>query len=132
MQKTKLIRENYNNHFEFMFNQDSQEGFSFFIRKCEEERTKIAFVGSNDTVNIRFPDTLRSFITMVPYLELVAQGRPRRVEVEPEEIGVVFEFFDIGGGKKQRQRLKMIIKAYSSEDDHPKNYGYGSISFSTR
>lgn len=131
VKKTKLIRENNENHFEFMFSQDSQEGFSFFIKKCEQERTIMAFVSSNDTVSISFPDTLHSYITMVPYLELVAQGRPRRVEVESEEIGVVFEFVDIGG-KKQLQRLKMVIKAYSSEEDHDKNYGYGSISFSTR
>ena len=132
-EKTKLVRENYKNknHFEFIFDQDGREGFGFFIRECEKERTMVAFLCSNDTVGIRFPDTLHSYITMVPYLELIAQGRPRRVDVEPEKIGVVFDFVDIGG-KKQLQRLNMVIKAYSSEEDGYKNYGYGSISFSTR
>jgi hypothetical protein len=132
-EKTKLVRENHKdkNHFEFMFNQDAHEGFGFFIEECQKERTMMAFLCSNDTVGIRFPDTLHSYITMVPYLELIAQGRPRRVDVEPQKIGVVFDFVDIGG-KKQHQRLNMVIKAYSSQEDDDKNYGYGSISFSTR
>jgi len=131
-EKTELVRVDHGNHFEFIFNKESQNGYGFFIKKSDEEKIGMAFLCSNDSVKVRLPDTLHSYITIIPYLELVAQGNPRRVEVELDEIGIVFEFFDIGG-KKLVQRLRMAIKEYSrAEDDHDKNYGFGSISFSTR
>jgi hypothetical protein len=130
--KTKLLRINGNNHFEFMFNKERPDGYGFFIRSSEEEKVKMAFLSTNDSIKVRIPDTLHHYITFVPYLELIAQGKSRRVDVKSDEIGVVFEYYDIGG-KKHVQRLKVGIKAYAfAEEDHDKNYGFGTISFSTR
>jgi len=92
----------------------------------------MAFLTANDSVKVRIPDTLHHYITFVPYLELIAQGKPRRVDIKADEIGVIFEYYDIGG-KKQAQRLKVGIKEYAyAEEDHNKNYGFGTISFATR
>jgi hypothetical protein len=130
--KTQLVRPNVNDHFEFMFNKESQDGYGFFIRSSEEEKVKMAFLSANDSVKVGIPDTLHHYITFVSYLELIAQGKPRRVDVKSDEIGVVFEYYDIGG-KKQVQRLKVGIEGYAfAEEDHNKNYGIGTISFSTR
>jgi len=131
-EKTQLLRVNAPNHFEFIFNKERQNGYGFFIKKSDEEKIEMAFLSTNDSVKIQIPETLHNYITIVPYLELVAQGNPRRVDVKSDEIGIAFEYFDIGG-KKQVQRLRMAIEEYSfAEDDHNKNYGVGSISFSTR
>lgn len=130
--KTHLVRLNGNNHFDFMFNKESQDGYGFFIRSSEEEKVKMAFLSANDSLNVKIPETLHHYITFVPYLELTAQGKPRRVDVKSDEIGVVFQYFDIGG-KKQVQRLKVGIEEYAfAEEDHNGNYGVGTISFSTR
>ncbi|MCK5245004.1 MAG: hypothetical protein KAJ90_07015 [Desulfobacterales bacterium] len=130
--KTQLIRLKDNNHFEFMFNKESQDGYGFFIRSSEEEKVKMAFLSANDSVKVRIPDTLHHYITFVPYLELIAQGKPRRVDIKSDEVGVVFEYYDIGG-KKQLQLLKVGIEGFAfAEEDHNKNYGVGTISFSTR
>jgi hypothetical protein len=131
-QKTQLVRVNPDNHFEFLFDKESQKGYGFFINNSDEERTRMAFLCSNDSIKVKIPETLHNYITFIPYLELVAQGNPRRVDVKPDEIRVVFEYFDIGG-KKQVQRLRMAIEEYAyPEEDHNKNYGVGSVSFSTR
>jgi hypothetical protein len=131
-QKTQLMRVNPHNHFEFLFDKESQSGYGFFIKNSDEERIRMAFLVSNDSVKVKIPETLHNYITFVPYLELVAQGSPRRVDVKLDEIGIVFEYFDIGG-KKQLQRLRMAIEEYAyPEEDHNKNYGVGSVSFSTR
>jgi hypothetical protein len=131
--KTHLVRLNGDNHFEFMFDQKSQDGgYGFFIKSSEEEKTKMAFLTANESFNVRIPETLHHYITFVPYLELIAKGRPRRVDVELDEIGVEFQYFDVGD-KKQVQRLKVGIKEYAyAEEDHNRNYGVGTISFSTR
>ena len=131
-EKTQLVRLDAHNHFEFLFDKESRNGYGFFIKNSDEERIRMAFLGSNDSVKVKIPETLHSYITFVPYLELVAQGNPRRVDVKSDEIGIVFEYLDIGG-KKQVQRLRMAIEEYAyPEEDHNKNYGVGSISFSTR
>jgi len=130
--KTQLVRQDRDNHFELIFNKESKDGYGFFIKNSEEEKTKMAFLTANDSVKVRIPDTLHHYITFVPYLELIAQGKPRRVDIKLNEIGVIFEYYDIGG-KKQAQRLKVGIEEYAyAEEDHNKNYGVGTISFSTR
>ena len=130
--KTQLMRQNSDNHFEFIFNRESQDAYGFFIKNSEEEKAKKAFLTANESVKVRIPDTLHHYITFLPYLELVAQGKPRRVDIKLDEIGVIFEYYDIGG-KKQVQRLQVGIEEYAfAEEDHNKNYGVGTISFSTR
>jgi hypothetical protein len=130
--KTQLLRQDSDNHFEFIFNKESQEGYGFLIKNSEEEKAKMAFLTANDLVKVRIPDTLHHYITFVPYLELIAQGKPRRVDIKADEIGVIFEYYDIGG-KKQAQRLKVGIEEYAyAEEDHNKNYGVGTLSFLTR
>jgi hypothetical protein len=129
--KTQLVRQNSENHYEFIFNKDNQDGYGFFIKNSEEERTKMAFLTTNKSVKVRIPDTIHHYVTFLPYLELVAKGKPRRVDIKLDEIGVIFEYYDIGG-KKQAQRLKVTIEEYGfAEEFHGKNYGAGTISFST-
>jgi hypothetical protein len=129
-EKTQLLKINDNNHFEYMFNRDSRDGFGLFIRSSEEEKVKMAFLTVNDSVEVKIPETLHSYLTFVPYLELIAQGSPRRVDITSDEFGVVFEYYDIGG-KKQVQRMKVAIEEYAfAEEDQNKNYVVGTISFS--
>jgi hypothetical protein len=129
--KTKQVRQDGDNHFQFLFDKENQDGYGFFIKDSEEEKTKTAFLTTNDSIKVRVPDTLHHYITFVPYLELVAQGQPRRADIKVHEIGVIFEYYDMGG-KKQSRRLKVEIEEYAyAEEDHNKNYGFGTISFST-
>ena len=36
--KTQLVRQDSNNHFEFIFNKESKDGYGFFIKNFEEEK----------------------------------------------------------------------------------------------
>ena len=131
-QKTQLVRVNPRNHFEFLFDKKSPNGYGFFIKNSDEEKIQMAFLIPNDSVKVKIPETLYNYITFVPYLELIAQGSPGRVDVKLDDIGIAFEYFDIGG-KKQLQRLKMTIEEYAYPEENPnENYGVGSVSFSTR
>jgi hypothetical protein len=131
-EKTKLVRQAGNNYFQYIFDEKSQDGYGFFIRTSEEEKTNTAFLTANESMRVSIPDTLHHYLTFMPYLELIEKGNPRRIDIKIDEIGVVFKYYDIGG-KKQIQRLKIEIEEYAySKEFHDKNYGAGTISFSTR
>lgn len=68
---TKLIRVNQNNHFEYLFAGEDEKGYGFLIRDSEEELVSLAFLSKDETTTIRIPETLHTYLTMVPYLELV-------------------------------------------------------------
>lgn len=130
--KTKLIHSNDNNHFEYMFSEDSQDGYGFFIREPNEEKIELAFLRNNDSVEVKVPQTIHSYITFSSYLELVKQNFPRRAEIRLDEIEIQFDYFDIGG-EKHTQLLKMVFEVYAfADEDANKNFGAGNISFSIK
>lgn len=51
--------------------------------------------------------------------------------MKPDEIGIRFEYSDIGG-KRHSQTIQMEMEQYAfKEEDHEKNYGVGTLKFTT-
>ena len=129
--KTGLLKVNNNYHFEYLFKKEetTDQGYSFVIRNPDEEKIEYAFLRSGDVIRVRIPETLKNFLTFLPYLKFVAEGKPYRVTIKSQDFYVKFRFKDVGG-KKHGKKLRVDIDeyAYCSEGDE-KNYGAGSITF---
>ncbi|MBA7670084.1 hypothetical protein ES703_78227 [subsurface metagenome] len=128
--ETGILKKAGDGHFEYIFETKTQHGYGFTINPPKEEQIELAFLRSGDVVNIRIPETIKNYLTFVPYLELLSSQMPYRVDLRNEEFTVTFEFFDISG-KKHIQKLRILIVTFAYEKEtHDKNYGVGSMSFS--
>ncbi len=129
--ETGMLKRKDESHFEYLFDSEERQGYGFSIHPPAEERSKLAFLRSRDTVNIRIPETIKNYMTFVPYLELLSRKMPHRVDLRDDGFSVRFEFLDISG-KKHIQRLNIVIETFAyGKEFHGKNYGIGTLSFST-
>lgn len=129
--KTGLLKINNNNHFKYLFEKEEKtdQGYGFVIRAPGEENIEYAFLTCGDKIKVQIPETLKNFLTFLPYLKLVAEGNPCRINIKSQDFHVKFAFKDVSG-KKHVQKLKVDIDVYAyCTEDHQKNYGAGSITF---
>lgn len=129
--ETSMLERTDVSHFEYLFGSEKQQGFGFSIRPPAEEHSELAFLRSGDIVNISIPETIKNCMTFVPYLELLSRKMPYRVDRRDDGFSVRFKFLDISG-KKHIQTLNIVVETFAyGKEFHGKNYGIGTLSFST-
>jgi hypothetical protein len=127
--QTNLLKKNNEGHFEYLFNKESSTGYGFIIESTEESIVELSFLTANNKENIRMPEAIYNYLSFIPYLELVKQNFPRRIELKEEICEIKFSYYDIGG-KRHRQRIKMSIELYAfSKEFSENNYALATISF---
>jgi len=127
--KTKLLKVNGDGQFEYLFKEESDSGYGFSIETIEDSKEEISFLTANQSSSIRMPQALYNYLTFIPYLELVRQDLPRRIDMIEKICVVEFVYYDIGG-KRHRQRISMHIELYAySKEFSENNYALASISF---
>jgi len=127
--QTKLLKVNGEGHFEYLFKEESNTGYGFIIKPTEESEVELSFLAANNKESIRMPQALYNYLTFIPYLELVKQDLPQRIELKEEICEIEFVYYDIGG-KRHRQRIKMSIELYAfSKEFSEDNYALATISF---
>ncbi len=127
--KTKLLKVKDDGYFEYLFKEESDSGYGFSIETTEDSKEELSFLTSDQTSSIRMPQALYNYLTFIPYLELVKQNLPRRIDMTKEICVIKFVYYDIGG-KRHRQKIRMYIELYAYSKEFPENnYALASISF---
>ncbi len=131
VEESGMLKRTNESHFEYLFHSEERQGYGFIIRSPTDERSELAFIRSGDTINIRIPETVKNYVTFMPYLELLSRKMPYKVDLQSNEFSVKFEFLDISGTRHiQKLKISIEISEYGKEF-HGKNYGIGTFSFST-
>lgn len=127
--KTSLVHLCDDGRFEYLFKDDLDEGYGFRVPSPDNTKRDASFLMPGDGVEIDIPDALRNYLTFVPYLTIIAQGKPHRVEITSSEFSLQCSYHDISG-KKHHQTVAVTVEAHAySKDVADGNYGVGTLSF---
>lgn len=129
---TKRVENDYRTHFQYLFREAGKEGYGFLMEDPPLEEQAISYLKSGEGYQILLPDTIRNYITFVPYLKLMEQNFPHSIEERTGRFPVVFNYSDISGRRcSEHLCVDLEIIAFGKED-HEGNYGVGTFSFGTK
>lgn len=127
--QTNLLKVDGEGHFEYLFNNQSDSGYGFSIESVEKSRAELSFLTANQSANIKIPQALHNYLTFIPYLELVRQNLPRRVDMMEEICVIEFVYYDIGG-RRHTQKIRMYVELYAfSKEFTEENYALAVLRF---
>jgi len=127
--QTKLLLKKNEGYFHYIFGDNPDQGYGFTIPPTEDSKKEISFLTANQSTKTKMSEALYNYLTFIPYLELINQNNPRRIELNIDEFKVLCTYFDVGGTKhNQTINLSIQVSAFS-EEFHEENYGIGTITF---
>ena len=127
-QKGLLLTKN-EGYFHYIFGDSPNQGYGFTIPPTEDSKEEISFLTANQSIKTKMSKALYNYLTFIPYLELINQNNPRRIDLNIDEFKVRCTYFDVGG-KKRNQIINLSIQVYAfSKEFSEENYGTGTITF---
>jgi len=128
-EQAKLLSIDKNGYFKYQFGESPEQVFGSSLSSIEESKREVSFLSANQSTAIRMPDALFNYLTFLPYLELIKQGSPRRVDLAGKDFTALIEYYDVGG-KRHAQKIKLTIEAFAFATEFSENnYGLGTITY---
>jgi hypothetical protein len=126
---TKRLVNDYQNHFQYLFNEGADTGYGFLLDDPSDEKRSVSFMKSGETLDIRLPETIKNYLTFMPYLQLMKDSFPHSIDLKLTDIGIDFIFSDISG-RQRRQRISIYIEIYAmGQEQYDSNYAFGTLFF---
>jgi hypothetical protein len=128
--KTTAKAENdYGSHFQYYFGEPSGLGYGFMIDEPPYERKSISFLKSGQSTELPIPESIKNYVTFMPYLRLIEAEFPRRIDFRLDQYKVLLRYQDLSG-KTIKQVISVHIEIYAfGKDDLENNYAVGTIAF---
>jgi hypothetical protein len=129
---TKRVVNDYGTHFQYLFSESGKTGYGFMIDDPPLEEEIVSFLKSGESYQLPLPESIKNYITFIPYLKLMKDKFPHSIEERTERFSVEFVMYDISG-RRRRSRVFLYLNVVAfGKEDHAGNYAVGSFSFGTR
>jgi hypothetical protein len=129
---TNRVERDYANHFQYLFGGPGSIGYGFLIDDPPLEGEVLSYLKSGQNYQVRLPETIKNYVTFMPYLKLIERGFPHSIELHTDRFSVEFTYSDISG-RRHTERLFAKVEVFAfGKEDHEGNYAVGSVSFGTK
>jgi hypothetical protein len=127
---TKKLKNDYENHFQYFFGEE--EGtlcYGFVLDDIAYETRSVSYLKSGESLELNIPETIKNYLTFLPYLRLIKDDFPHSVEIQTTDFKIEFTYTDISG-RQQRQIVGVYATVYAmGENDSDDNYAIGTLTF---
>jgi hypothetical protein len=126
---TKRLKNDYGNHFQYLFAEGGTVGYGFLLDDPADEKKSVSFLKSGESLSLRVPETIKNYLTFMPYLRLLKEGFPHSIDIRLADLRIEFTYMDISGRQK-RQVVGVYAEVYAmGKEEAGNNYGVGTLTF---
>ncbi len=127
---TNKLKNDYENHFQYYFGEEEGTlSYGFVLDDNADETKSISYLKSGESIELNIPETIKNYLTFLPYLRLIKDGFPHSIEIQTSDLRIEFTYTDISG-RQQHQIVGVYATVYAMGINDPDdNYAIGTLTF---